>query len=394
MNLKALQQAVSEAGFDGWLFYDFHNRDIVSYRILGLDPEKHTSRRWFYWVPAEGEPTRLVHGVEPTKLDTLPGEKMVYSRWTELHEALGSLFGNARTVAMQYSPECDIPYVSLVDAGTVELISRMGGVDIVSSADLVSQFEAVFGPEGADSHRRAMEIIQNVKNEAFTKIGAAISAGEELTEYELARFILTRFDEEGLTSDDTTPIVGADGHPADPHFEPTEANAIPFARGHKVLIDLWAREKTPTSIYADITWCGYIGEEPPEKYRQMWRTVCEARDAGMALVKERFAAGEPVEGWEIDDAVRAVVNATEFGDRFVHRTGHSIGHEVHGNGANIDNFETRDRRRILPGTCFSIEPGIYFTDEMAVRTEIDVMITPDSEVEIVGEIQQDLILIP
>lgn len=394
MDLNAIQQAIQEAGFDGWLFYDFHNRDVISYRILGLDPERQTTRRWFYWIPAEGEPTRLVHGVEPSRLDAIPGEKQVYSTWGQLHSALGSLFGDAKQVAMQYSPNCDIPYVSLVDAGTVELVRKTGGVEIVSSADLVSRFEAVFGPEGAESHRRAMAIVQRVKNEAFAKIGAAITGGEELTEYELAQFILTRFEEEGLDAAGHVPIVGADGHPADPHFEPTAENTVSFATGQTVLIDLWAREKQPTSIFADITWCGYIGEDPPEEYLRIWRIVCDARDAGIALTRERFEKGDPVEGWEIDDATREVVRKAGYGDFFIHRTGHSIGFEVHGNGANIDNFETRDRRRILPGTCFSIEPGIYLEDRMAARTEIDVLITPDGEVEIEGEVQQDLILIP
>ena len=394
MDLNAIQQAVKEAGFDGWLFYDFHNRNLIDYSILGLDSGKMTTRRWFYWVPAEGEPVRLVHGVESSRLDDLPGEKRVYSRWVELHKALGSLFGGARTVAMQYSPLCDIPYISMVDAGTVELVREAGGVEIVSSADLVSRFEAVFGAEGAESHRRAMHTILAVKDEAYAKIGAAVTAGEILTEYDIARFILDRFEAEGLDAGGHVPIVGVDGHPADPHFEPTEENAVPFAMDQCVLIDLWAREKAPTSIFADVTWCGYIGQDPPEEYQQMFEAVCAGRDAGVALVKERFTAGETLEGWEVDDAVRAEVEKAGFGDQFIHRTGHSIGFEVHGNGANIDNYETRDRRTILPGTCFSIEPGIYFADRRAVRTEIDIMITPEGEVEIVGDVQQELILIP
>ncbi len=394
MDLQAIQNAVKEAGLDGWLFYDFHNRDVIAYRILGMDPEKMTTRRWFYFVPAEGEPIRLVHGVESSRLDSLPGEKRVYRRWEELHAALGRLFGGARTVAMQYSPLCDIPYVSMVDAGTVELIREKGGVEIVSSADLVSLFEAVFGSEGAASHRRAMAVVHRIKDEAFAKIGAAVTTGETLTEYDIARFILDRFEAEGLDAGNHVPIVGIGGHPADPHFEPTPENALTFGMDQTILIDLWAREKPAGSIYADITWCGYIGSDPPGEYVTMWRTVCDARDAGVALVTARFEAGEGVEGWEIDDAVRRVVTDAGYGDFFVHRTGHSIGEEVHGNGANIDNFETRDRRRILPGTAFSIEPGIYLPDRMAVRTEIDVLVTPDGRTEIVGEVQQDLIRLP
>lgn len=391
---SAIQQAVREAGFDGWLFYDFQNRDIIAYRILGLDPEKHTSRRWFYWVPASGEPVRLVHGVEPTRLDELPGEKRIYVTWNQLHASLGNLFGDAKHIAMQYSPDCDIPYISVVDAGMVELVRRAAGVEIVSSADLVSRFEAVFDADGAASHRRAMALVHKVKDEAFVKIGAAISAGEELTEYEVAMFILDRFAEEGLDTEGQVPIVGVDGHPADPHFEPTEENTVPFARGQTVLIDLWARETAPDAIFADITWCGYVGEDPPEEYQRIWKIVCDGRDAGCELVIERFEREEPVGGWEIDDATRKVVVEAGYGNYFTHRTGHSIGHEVHGNGANIDNFETRDRRRILPGTCFSVEPGIYLEGRMAVRTEVDVLVSPAGKAEVSGEVQKDLILLP
>lgn len=393
MDLAAIQEAVQETGLDGWFFYDFHNRDLTAYRILGLDDTRHASRRWYYWVPAEGEPIRLVHGVESTMLDALPGEKRVYVTWEQLHESLADVLSEARTIAMQYSPNCDIPYVSLVDAGTIELVRRTGGVEIESSADLVSMFEAVFDEEGAASHGRAMALIHGVKDEAFAAIGEAVRRGETLTEYQVARFILDRFAEEGLEWDGATPIVGIDAHPADPHFEPTEANSVPFAAGQKVLIDLWAREASPQAIYADITWCGYTGEDPPEAYRAIWQAVVDARDAAAELVVERFSRGEPVQGWEVDRASRDVITAAGYGDHFIHRTGHSIGHEVHGNGANIDNFETRDSRRILPGTCFSIEPGIYLPGVMAVRTEIDMLISTDGAAEISGPVQRDLMLI-
>ncbi len=394
MDLSAIQQAIREAGFDGWLFYDFHNRDVISYRILGMDLEKSTSRRWLYWVPASGDPVRLVHGVEPTRLDEVPGEKRVYVTWNQLHEALGNLFGDAGRVAMQYSPDCDIPYISVADAGIVELVRKAGGVEVVSSADLVSRFEAVFGEEGETSHRRAMGTVHRVRKESFAKIGAAVAAGKELTEYRVAMFILDRFEQEGLDAGGHMPIVGVNEHPADPHFEPTSENTFTFGMEQTLLIDLWAREKPPTSIFADITWCGYIGENPPEEYLRMWQIVCDARDAGCELAIERFEKNDPVEGWEVDDATRKVINDAGYGDYFIHRTGHSIGFEVHGNGANIDNFETRDRRRILPGTCFSIEPGIYLEGKMAVRTEVDVLISPDGRAEVTGEIQKDLIMLP
>jgi Xaa-Pro dipeptidase len=393
VDLSVIQQAVREAGLDGWLFYDFHNRDLTAYRILGLDPHRHAMRRWFYWVPAKGEPVRLVHGVEATKLDPLPGKKVVYVTWKRLHEALGEILGGAQRIAMQYSPEADIPYVSLVDAGTVELVRNKGGVEVVSSADMVSRFEAVFGPEGLAAHRRAMVKVHQVKDEAFARIGAALAAGESLTEYEVARFILDRFAEEGMTADDSVPIVGVDGHPADPHFEPTPENSVPFAPGQTVLIDLWARELTDEAIYADITWCGFIGPEPPEEYRTIWQAVCDARDAACGFAIDRFAKGEPVFGYEVDQRSRKVIEQAGYGEFFIHRTGHSIGHEVHGNGANIDDFETRDSRRILPGTSFSIEPGIYLAERMAVRTEVDMIVTPEGSAEVSGPVQQELILL-
>ncbi len=391
MDLQAIQEAVRQADVDGWLFYDFHNREHVAYRVLGLDIEQMTTRRWFYWVPAQGEPVRLVHGVEVSRLDDLPGPKRVYSTWEQLRENLGAILGEASTAAMQYSPMCDIPYVSLVDAGTVELVREAGGVEVVSSADLVSMFEATFGEEGLASHRRAMELVHRIKDEAFAKIGEAIADASPVTEYDIARFILDRFEAEGLTPGHDVPIVGIGGHPANPHFEPTPENARPFGPDQTILIDLWAREKSPEAIFADVTWCGYSGDAPPEEYLTIWKAVTGARDAACELVLDRFEKGQPLEGWEVDDASRSVVEAAGYGEHFIHRTGHSIGHEVHGNGANIDNYETRDRRKILPGTAFSIEPGIYLEGKMAVRTEVDVIITPDGEAEVSGPVQDGLI---
>jgi Xaa-Pro dipeptidase len=393
VEISVIQQAIREAGLDGWLFYDFHNRDLTAYRILGLDPAKHAMRRWFYWVPAAGEPIRLVHGVEATKLDPLSGRKVVYVTWQRLHEALGEILGGSKKIAMQYSPEADIPYVSLVDAGTVELVRNKGGVEIVTSADLVSRFEAVFGPEGLASHRRAMVKTHQIKDEAFARIAAALEKKEKLTEFELARFIIDRFEQEEMTMDDSVPIVGADGHPADPHFEPTAENSVPFAPGQCILIDLWGRELVPEAIYADITWCGFSGAKPPAEYLKIWQVVCDARDAACELAIERFAKGEPVFGYEVDRRSRDVIDQSGYGEFFLHRTGHSIGHEVHGNGANIDDFETRDSRRILPGTSFSIEPGIYLADRMAVRTEVDMIVTAEGQAEVSGPVQKDLILL-
>ncbi|NMB76232.1 MAG: aminopeptidase P family protein [Myxococcales bacterium] len=392
MRLEDIQKALQSAQLDGWLFYDFHNRDPIAYRVLGLDYGKFTSRRWFYFIPARGEPVKLAHKVEPGKLDSLPGTKRLYLSWRELHQNLAEILKGTRRLAMQISPLAAIPYVSTVDAGTAELV-RGFGVELCSSAELVQAFEAVIDEAGYRSHREAGEKIHRIKDQAFARIGEALKKGQKLTEVELQRFILRRFKEEGLTCMGENPIVGINDHPADPHFEPTEQNSRPFARGDKVLIDLWAKLERPGAIFYDITWCGFIGKSPPARYQQIFRLACQARRAAVALVRERFRDKKSCCGWEVDDACRKVIQDGGFGEFFIHRTGHSIGEAVHGNGVNIDNLETRDERRLVPGVCFSIEPGIYLPGEMAVRTEIDVFITAAGEVEVTGPEQEELILI-
>lgn len=392
MNLEAVQSALREAGVDGWLFYDFHHRDPLAYRILGLDIAKMTSRRWFYYVPTKGEPVKLAHQVEPTRLDGLPGKTVHYRAWTELQKHLKQILSGAKRVAMQYSPMNQIPYISLVDAGTVELI-RASGPEVVSSADLVQRFEATLDDEGFRTHQDAGAKVQAIKDAAYAKMDESLRSGGGITEYEIMRFILDRFAEEGMTTDDALPIVGFNDHPADPHFEPKEAGAYALKAGDTILVDLWARRAEPPGVYYDVTWCGYAGDAPPAEYLKIWNTVCEGRDAALDLVKTRMAAGDELPGWEVDDVCRAVVEKAGYGDAFVHRTGHSIGTEVHGNGVNIDNLETQDTRKVLPGTCFSVEPGIYLEGRMAVRTEIDVFVTPSGSVEVVGPIQKDLILV-
>lgn len=393
MDLHAIQSALGEAGADGWLFCDFHHRDLMAYDILGLDKSGMTTRRWFYFVPATGEPVKLSHRVEPRKLDALPGRQEFYLSWNELHDQLRSILGGHAKIAMQYSPMNNIPYVAVVDAGTVELV-RSFGHEIVSSADLVQQFEAVSGDEGFRSHVETGAKVQHIKDEAFRLMDGALRDGREVTEYDVREFILSRFEQEQLTSDGESPIVGFNDHPADPHFEPVQQGAYTLHHGDTILVDLWARRREPPGIYYDITWCGFAGQEPPSLYTDIFRVVREARDRAVEFVIERMQAGQPCYGWEVDDACRGVVKKAGFGDNFIHRTGHSIGHKVHGNGVNIDNLETRDERLIVPGVCFSIEPGIYLAGRMAVRSELNVFITPgDGRVEVVGPVQQELILV-
>ncbi len=391
-DIARIQREVKAAGADGWLLYDFHNRDAIAYHVLGLDYGKFTSRRWFYWIPASGEPVRLCHKVESTKLDKLPGEKRLYLSWRELHASLSKMLGSAKKIAMQYSPLANIPYVSLVDGGTIDLVRSLG-YEVVSSAGLVQTFQAVLDEAAYESHVTAGERVQRIKNEAFALLGAELKAGRTITQYDVQQFIVGRYPQEGLTCKGEYPIVGTNEQPADPHFEPTPQNARPIKAGDTVLIDLWAKLDRPGAIFYDITWCGAVGSNPPPKYVEIFKVVREARDTALEFIRRRRDAGGPLHGWEVDDACRAVVEKAGYGPYFIHRTGHSIGEEVHGNGVNIDNLETRDERELVPGICFSIEPGIYLPGEMAVRLEIDVFITPSGHVEVAGDIQRELVTI-
>jgi Xaa-Pro aminopeptidase len=392
MNLAEIQKAIAGTGADGWLFYDHHHRDPMAYSVLGLDAANMTTRRWFYFVPAKGEPVKLSHRVEPRKLDPLPGRQEFFTGWKELHEKLRSVLGAPRKVAMQYSPMNNIPYVGIVDAGTVEMV-RSFGHEIVTSADLIQQFEATTDEAGLLSHHWAGDRVLAIKDEAFGMMSDALYGSKGVTEYEVREFILRRFEEEGLTSEGAPPIVGFNDHPADPHFEPVEKGTYTLKAGDTILLDLWARRADPPGIYYDITWCAFAGEDPPKKYEEIFGVVRDARDAALEFIRERFASKTPVYGWEVDEACRAVVTRAGYAERFLHRTGHSIGVSVHGNGANMDNLETRDDRRLVPGTCFSIEPGIYLEGSMAVRSEINVFITPAGAVEVYGPMQHELVLL-
>jgi Xaa-Pro dipeptidase len=391
-DIARIQKELKAVGVDGWLLYDFRNRDPIAYNVLGLDFGKFTTRRWFYWVPTKGEPVRLVSAVESKKLDPLPGKKIVYLSWRELHASLKSMLGSSRKVAMQFSPLGNVPYVSIVDGGTIDLI-RSFGYEVVSSAGLVQTFQAVLDEAAYRSHLDAAERVQRIKDEAFAHIGSEMRARRTLTQYDVQQFIAKRFGEEGLTCMNEFPIVGTNEHPADPHFEPTPENARPIRKGDTLLIDLWAKLDRPGSIFYDITWCGFLGKNPPAKYVEIFNVVRDGRNAALEFIQARYAAKKPVYGWEVDDVCRAVVEKAGYGKQFVHRTGHSIGEDVHWSGVNIDNLETRDERQLVPGVCFSIEPGIYLEGEIAARSEINVFITPEGKVDVAGEMQKHLVLI-
>ncbi len=391
MDLAAIQAALRSHKMDGWLFTDFRNRDFLAYKILGLDFQKMNSRRWFYYIPARGTPRKIVSVVEKHKLDLLPGSMVVYLSWEQLHAALKKSLGSRKTIAMQYSPKNNVPYVSIVDGGTIELLKSFG-LKIVSSADLVQSFVSVISEEGYRTHKQAAAAMDRIRAEAFEEIRQSLRTGGAKTEYDIQQFIMKRFQEENLTTYDP-PMVGTNDHPADPHFDTTKETARVIKQGDSVLIDMWAKMNVPGAIYYDITWVAYAGTTPPPNYQKIFETVRNARDAAIAFVQDRFAKGKPCHGWEVDDACRAVVKKAGFGKKFLHRTGHSITEETHGNGVNIDNLETKDERRLMPGCCFSIEPGIYLEGEMAARAEINMFIKHDGTAEVTGEKQEDMVLL-
>lgn len=391
MELQKIQTAIKSLGIDGWLFFDFHNRDHLGLKILGVDPHAMSTRRWYYFVPAAGDPVKLAHRVEPTKLDHLPGNRMMYSSWRELRANLKDILGKPSTIAMQYSPMNAIPYVSIADGGTVELVKSFGH-EIVSSADLVQQFEALLDEKAIKSHFKAGRLIDKILDEAFDEVRKSLRNKKYKTEFEIEQFIEKRFKANSLITDDPL-IVGTNDHPANPHFAPTPKNSRKIKPGDKLLIDLWAKLDKPGSIYYDITWSAFVGNDPPEEYVRAFHVVRDARRAGFKFLAERLDAGEQIAGWQVDDVCRDVVKEAGYGEYFTHRTGHSIGEEVHGNGANIDNFETQDTRLLVPGCLFSLEPGIYLEGKMGVRSELNVFIDNSHNAMVTGREQDELVLI-
>ncbi len=386
MDLKAIQAALTEAKLDGWLFYDHHRRDPIAYRVLGINPPMCT-RRWYYFVPAQGEPVKLVHRIESHNLDGLPGASRQYSSWKEQRESLQQIITGKRRVAMQYSVLNDIPLIGLVDAGTIELVKGFG-VEVVSSADLVQTFEARWSTEALESHLEAGKIVHEGIRLAFSTIRSAVATGRETSEHEIQQTIWKLFQQRGVIADEA-PNVSVNENSANPHYSPNAKTSRPIRKGDFVLLDVWGKMNRPGSVYFDITWTGFVGESIPEKYVKIFEVVREARDAAINLVKDAKRNRRTIHGYEVDDATRGVIVRHGYGEYFTHRTGHSIGEDVHGNGANMDNFETHDDRKIIPGTCFSVEPGIYLP-EFGVRTEVNVYIE-DNDARVTGEIQQAVV---
>lgn len=389
MRLTEIQEALREAQLDGWLFYDHHRRDPLAYRVLGLDPQNSPTRRWYYLIPSEGEPRKLVHRIEATVLEGLPGAKATYSSWSTLLDGLTRLLGGCRRVAMQYSPKCAIPYISMADAGTVELVRSLGA-EVASSADLIQVFEARWDEAKLASHLEAGRRVDRIRREAFQLAGERTRSRASITEWEIKQFILSQFSANGLITDHG-PIVAVNANAADPHYEPDAAGSLPIRRGDLLLIDMWAKLDAPASVYYDITWTGYCGDAAPDPIQRVFHVVREARDRAVRCVQIAVDKGDLLRGFEVDDAARGYIKQEGYGDSFVHRTGHSIGEEVHGAGANMDNLETHDERRVLPWTCFSIEPGIYLQD-FGIRLEVNVFVDNHKAI-VTGEIQEELVLV-
>jgi Xaa-Pro aminopeptidase len=386
MDIPRIQEALRRQKLDGWLFFDHHERDPLAYRVLGFRPPRHVTRRWYYLIPATGKPRGLVHRIEAGVIDTLPGEKRKYSSWQEQHSELARLMKGLTRVAMQYSPLCAVPYVAMVDAGTIELV-RAQGVEVSSSAELIQEFEACLTDEQFATHLEAGKRVDKICAEAFRFIGGKLSSGvDELT---VRDWVLDQFRNAGMVTD-SGPIVGVNGHAGNPHYEPAAETNSPIRAGDFVLIDMWAKLDRPDAVFYDITWTGFCGE-PPDRVREVFETVRDARDRAVAAVAEAVRARRDIRGFEVDDAARNHIRSRGFADQFVHRTGHSIGTEVHGTGANMDNLETHDERRILAGALFSVEPGIYLED-FGVRSEVNVFVTADSAAT-TGAVQRDLVRI-
>ena len=389
MRLGEIQAALRDEGLDGWLFFDHHRRDPLAYRVLQFTPGSPVTRRWFYYVPAQGMPRGLVHKIEPETLDGLPGSRATYAGWNTLIDGLSELLRGARRVAMQYSPNCAIPYVAMVDAGTIELV-RATGVEIASSANLIQYFEARWTREQLELHLEAGRKIDSIRREAFARIGAKLRAAERVTEWEMQQFILARFKDEGLVNDHG-PDVAVNANASNPHYDPKQDACAEIQKGDVVLMDMWAKLDRPGGVYYDITWLGYCGDQPPAQVERVFTVVRDARDRAIEKVKSAVQAKRELRGFEVDDAARSHIDAQGFGEYFFHRTGHSIGAEVHGSGANMDNLETHDERKVIPWTCFSVEPGIYLP-EFGIRLEVDVFVG-DEDARVTGDIQDKIVLV-
>ena len=389
LDISAVQAALKTDGLDGWLLYDFRGINPLAADVTAVNRQGGhlATRRWYYLVPAVGEPRALVHAIEKDALAHLPGSSRRYAGRDQLETGLRELLSGVRRIAMEYSPECAIPYVSRVDAGTMELVRRFG-VEVVSSGDLIQRFSAVWDDAAIATHRAASEKLYRVKDRAFDAIGRRLTDGVVTTEYDIQQLMAGWFRDERLISD-SDPIVAAMEHAGNPHYLPTATIHRAIRRDELVLLDLWGKLDTPGAVFADITWVGFAGPTVPERFARAFAAIRDARDAAVRLVQEMARAGREVRGWQVDRAAATVLRNAGYGSQILHRTGHSLGETVHGNGVNMDDYETHDDRRLLPGTGFTIEPGVYF-DDFGVRTEIN-MVVAERDAAVTGPMQTEIL---
>lgn len=390
LNITKIQKILEDRNIDGWLLFDFRGSNDLALEILGIKKESHLTRRFFYFIPQTGTPTKIVNAIEEHNLAHLTGNKLSFSSHNSLREHLASTLSGSKKIAMEYSPINAIPYLSKIDAGTLELVKTFG-VEIVSSADLITQFTALWTSEQYQENVLVAKELVETANDAFNFIKNKMLAKDTLTEYSVQQFIMDEFKRKNLVTD-FPPIVGVNENSANPHYAPDETVHKEIKKNDFVLIDLWAKRPEDTSVWSDITWVGFVGDSVPEKYVKIWDIVKNSRDAAFALVDDRFRSNIPVYGYEVDDASRKVIEDAGYGKYFIHRTGHSITTTLHGSGPHMDNYETKDERRLLPSTSFSIEPGIYLTGDFGIRSEIDVFIHPDGRVEQTSGIKQEEVI--
>jgi Xaa-Pro aminopeptidase len=389
LDVTAVQDALRADGIDGWLLYDFRGLNPIAGDLSGVTHQGGhlATRRWYYLIPASGEPRGLVHAIERNSLAHLPGTTIRYAGRDQLEAGLRQLLQGVRRVAMEYSPKCAIPYVSRVDAGTVELV-RSAGVEVVSSGDLIQRFASVWDRTAIATHEEASKKLYDIKDAAFDAIARRLHDGLATSEYDIQQLMAGWFRDQGLVTD-SDPNVSAEENAGNPHYLPTASAHRSIRPDELVLLDLWGKLDRPGAVFADITWMGYTGRQAPDRYRKAFDAVAAARDAAITLVQRATAAGQELRGWQVDRAASTVLQSAGYGDRILHRTGHSLGESVHGNGVNMDDYETHDDRRLLVGTGFTIEPGVYF-DDFGIRSEINMIVGP-GEATVTGPIQKEIV---
>lgn len=382
IDLIKIQKIIQESELDGWLLYDFRGSNYLALNILKIPKEKHLSRRFYYYIPKHGEPIKIVNAIEAGHLDHLPGNKFLYASYESLFLHLKNTLSGKNKIAMEYSPLNAIPYLSTVDAGTIEAVKQHVN-EVVSSADLISMLDAIWTEEQFEENKPVAEDLYKIVVDAFNFIGEKIKSEGKTDEYSVQQFIMNEFDKRKYFTDHP-PIVGVNENSANPHYAPTVETSKEIKANDFILIDLWAKVNKDEGVWADITWNGFAGDSIPTKYVNIFNIVKNARDASLKLITERFNENKEVRGFEADAITRKVIEDAGYGQYFIHRTGHSITNSLHGSGAHLDNFESKDNRLILKGTSFSIEPGIYLPGDFGVRSEIDVYVTKDGKVTVTG----------